>query len=330
MITWVLDVSNHQDDFDVAKAAAEGYAVVLCKATEGVTFKDQRFERHIQLATAAGMVPGAYHFLRAGDGAAQARAFHARVVAAGGPRGWLIACDNEADASWDTTVAWAAEWRRLTVGHPFLMYTGAWWWGARGWPGSQLTPYLWHSRYTTGTGPGSRLYDQVPAEWWSPGYGGWGTATLLQFTSRAQVAGRTVDVSAFRGSVDDLRKLTTSGDDMITSEDLALIEERVTRSVTAGVRRGTWRDGYLDKTLPAGYRGGPTLETLSATLADLAARPTATVVLDDATRAAIVAQVAAEVASQLTPTLQVVQRIATQLGAAGGALGVLDDAPEAG
>ena len=209
--TWVLDISNYQGSFDVARAAAEGYSAILCKATEGTTFRDSTFDRNLPLIMAAELIPGAYHFLRSSDGAAQARAFHARVAANGGPAGWLIALDNEADATWDVTCAWVTEWNRLTDHHPFLMYSGAWWWGPRGWSGAQLTPYLWHSHYVNGSDLGSALYAKVPGSWWSPGYGGWGTATLLQFTSQALVAGQKIDVSAYRGSVDELRQLTRPG-----------------------------------------------------------------------------------------------------------------------
>jgi murein L,D-transpeptidase YcbB/YkuD len=211
VVTWLLDISNHQGAFNIAQAAVEGYSAIICKATEGRTFNDGRFDPFVPQIKAAGLIPGAYHYLRSGDGAAQAQAFHRRITAHGGPAGWLIALDCEADASWDTVVAWAGEWNRLTCQHPFLLYTGAWWWGPRGWPGASLTPHLWHSHYVTGTGLGSELYAKVPDSWWTPGYGGWPAASILQFSSRGRVAGQDVDVDAFRGSLNDLRNLTRPG-----------------------------------------------------------------------------------------------------------------------
>ena len=157
------------------------------------------------------MIPGAYHFLRSGSGAAQAQAFHARVSAHGGPAGLLIALDNEKDADYDTTRAFIAEWNRLSGNHPILMYTGSWWWKPKGWDGASLTPHLWHSRYVDGTGYASSLYEHVPESWWNPGYGGWATAEILQFTSHARVAGMSIDANAYRGSLDDLRALTRPG-----------------------------------------------------------------------------------------------------------------------
>lgn len=312
MTLFAVDISSHQGAFDVVRAAAEGYSACLCKATEGRTFRDPRFDRNIPLVKASGMVPGAYHFLRSGDGAAQARAFHARIAAHGGPAGWLCACDNEADASWSTTMAFFAEWGQLTGCHPLIMYSGAWWWGSRHWPGATLTPHLWHSRYTTGTGPGQQLYTRVPASWWTPGYGGWPTATLLQFTSSARVAGQSVDASAFRGTVDDLLELTHGG---TVSQHTDQILEAWAQGVpvdAAGrsVEPVKWR-----------MRDEDWQQRVEAALSEVLGRPAGAVVLTEADRSAI----AAEVASLLAPQLRGVAQLAERLGAAGDVLGQLND-----
>lgn len=212
MVTWLIDISNHQGAFDVGQAVAEGYSGVWMKATEGTTFRDWMFDSFAGQTLAAGAVPGAYHYLRAGSGRAQCDAFYSRIRDHGGPDGWLAACDNESDASWQTTVDFFSRWRELSGDHPLVMYSGNWWWSARGWNGAALTPYLWDSRYVDGSGYGSALYEQVPDSWWSSRYGGWGAVTVLQFASSATVAGRSpIDVNAFLGTVDDLRALTRGG-----------------------------------------------------------------------------------------------------------------------
>jgi lysozyme len=193
---------------DVAQVAREGYSACVCKATEGVGYQDPKFDRDIPLIQASGMIPGAYHFLRDGDGAAQARAFLTRVAQYGGPDGWLIQLDCESDGYGPEMTAWAAEWNRLTGNHPFLIYSGAWWWPrTNGFRGVDLTPHVWHSHYVPGTGYGSTLYEQVPASGWKPGYGGWNEATILQFSDAGRVAGARLDVNAFRGTVEQLRAL---------------------------------------------------------------------------------------------------------------------------
>lgn len=205
-LTWVLDLSNHQPGFDIPRAVREGYQAILLKATEGLNYRDPLFDSYAQATQDMGALPGAYHFLRAGDGAAQARYLYQRIADHGGPGGWVAICDNEVDATWDATVAFSQEWAQLTGGHPLVVYSGNWWWSARGWNGSTLTPYLWDSRYVAGTGYGSQLYAGVPDSWWVPRYGGWTQATMLQFSSTATVAGASpVDVSAYRGTVATLR-----------------------------------------------------------------------------------------------------------------------------
>jgi len=211
-VTWLVDISNWQGNINIGQIAREGYAACVCKATEGTGFRDGWFDTYIPKVKAAGMIPGAYHYLRAGNGAAQARFFYDRVRKHGGPAGWIIQLDCESDGLGREMTDWANEWKRLTGGHPFLIYSGAWWWPRTGgFRGAKLTPYLWQSHYVSGSGYGSVLYQRVPASWWRPGYGGWSEATILQFSSRGKVAGQLIDVNAFRGTVDELRRLLAPG-----------------------------------------------------------------------------------------------------------------------
>ena len=58
MVIWLLDISNHQGDFNLAQAAAEGYSAIICKATEGVTFRDGWFDRYIPAIRTPAGSPG--------------------------------------------------------------------------------------------------------------------------------------------------------------------------------------------------------------------------------------------------------------------------------
>lgn len=217
---FLLDIAHYQQGLNIPLAASQGFVAIACKATEGTTFADPSFNTFIPQIKAAGLIPGAYHFLRSGDGAAQARWFLSRVQVQGGPEGFLIQLDCESDGLGPQMAAWAAEWNRLTGHHPFLIYSGSWWWPRTGgYRGADLTPYLWHSHYTTGSGSATALYGQVAGSWWTPGYGGWPRATLLQFTSTGTAGGQLVDFSAYLGSLDELRALTTTGDSMALIDD---------------------------------------------------------------------------------------------------------------
>ena len=58
-----IDVSRHQNEIDWDAVAASGVAFAWIKATEGGDFADARFRRNWQLAAAAGVRRGAYHFV---------------------------------------------------------------------------------------------------------------------------------------------------------------------------------------------------------------------------------------------------------------------------
>jgi hypothetical protein len=223
--------AGYQAGISIATLKDEGYTFVVTKASEGVhipplngssaAFK-ARYLSWLQQTRAQGMVPGLYHWIdSSASGADQARFFHGLVVEAGGPYGMLIQLDCEDDASYATVQGWVDEWNRLSSGHPFLIYTGGWWWGPRGWDGVSLTPHLWHSRYlsadadTISDDPAT-FAARVPDSWWTPGYGGWPVATILQFTSRGDAGslGNDVDLNVFRGTLEDLRALTGEGDDV--------------------------------------------------------------------------------------------------------------------
>lgn len=152
-------------------------------------------------------VPGAYMFLEHGDAAAQAD-FFART--AGNLDGWLIAIDGEPTGSsnpdiTDLNVALT----RLLTHYPESQiggYLPQWYWGKK--PVFPDFHWLWASRYVNGSGSPEGLYTSVPNDWWAD-YGG-KTVQLLQFTASARVPGVAggVDASAYRGTLDQLKKLT--------------------------------------------------------------------------------------------------------------------------
>lgn len=218
---YLCDISNHNAGFDVTKAVAEGYSAIIMKASQGTWYKDPNFDGFAQQAIEAGAIPGAYHWLENGSGNLQAELFYYHLKKLGGPTGWLCACDCENDADWSTLTNFFTRWKSLSADHPLIMYSGNWWWESRGWNGSSLTPYLWDSRYVSGSGYGSQLYTQVPESWWTPRYGGWDKVTILQYADSATVANRSpIDVDAFLGTKEDLLKLTGKSTEMEQTDKL--------------------------------------------------------------------------------------------------------------
>jgi lysozyme len=123
MRTDVLDISHYQnvtDQFVTAKSL--GVKAIIAKATEGNTYRDPTFEKHRALALDAGLLFGAYHFIRPGDPWAQADFFLKTVGDAGG---LALALDWE-----DTRVPVKdaqrfAERVHMTVGAYPIMYSYA-------------------------------------------------------------------------------------------------------------------------------------------------------------------------------------------------------------
>ncbi|MCM1517346.1 MAG: hypothetical protein NC117_01715 [Pseudoflavonifractor sp.] len=59
-----IDISGHNGTVDFERVKADGIEFVVIKASEGATFKDNRFHDNYRKARDAGLKRGAYHFFR--------------------------------------------------------------------------------------------------------------------------------------------------------------------------------------------------------------------------------------------------------------------------
>lgn len=195
------DASRHQGTVNWPKVKGAGHTFAIIKATDGISYRHIAwFRTHFPQVKAAGLVPGAYHFLTVHDGAAQARYFVGEVNRAGGFAGVLAVVDVERNfdgtsPSIATVKAFAAEFQRLTIGHPLIIYTGRWFWvGVLGDPAGAQLGALWHSEYEptaaeVADGPEGAIY------------GGWSDWSLWQFTSTGVCPGISgpCDLNVFNG-----------------------------------------------------------------------------------------------------------------------------------
>lgn len=217
-----VDVASYQGRPDWPSVHRAGIRFGFSKVTEGTGYINPTWG-HNKAAMAGlgdGFLPGAYHFLHGGNGAAQARFF---LQHTGDVSGLAVALDVEAfGADAATSRDWVAEFKRLTGGHPVLGYYPKWYWQAHGQPSLDFFDGLWQSAYVSGTGSAAGLYGKVPASWWAS-FGG-ESVELLQYSSSATVPGISghCDVSAFRGSFDELRALALGEDDMDPSTQVTI------------------------------------------------------------------------------------------------------------
>lgn len=231
MVLFLVDAHlTYQAGLSMSAVASEGYSGVIVKASQGCTgyLAPSGFDTWIAEIRAAGMVPGAYHWLNETSGVTQANRFVDRLTSVGGVEGMICAVDCEDSdnpATLQVLTDFITTFQSRTSGHPLLVYSGNWWWTSRGWDISGLGVHLWDSRYVSGTGTGSALYAKVPATWWVPRYSGITRTTLLQFSSTATVDGQAVDVSAFEGGAAELAALTTSTAVAATMAATVAVEE---------------------------------------------------------------------------------------------------------
>jgi lysozyme len=210
------DCSRHQGTINWSAVKAAGHDFAIIKATDGTSYRYiDWFRTNFLKVRAAGLVPGAYHFLNRADGTAQARYYVGEVNRAGGFQGVLAVVDVEknADGTYpgiSTVRAFVTEFRRLVPGHPLIVYTGRWFW-----VGYINNPYgadlgvLWHSEYESTQAE----VDDGPE---SDNYGGWPRATFWQWTSSGRCPGVSgnCDLNIFYGDRAALAVLAGSTPDL--------------------------------------------------------------------------------------------------------------------
>lgn len=229
MTIWYPDVSNHEG----AMALEPATVAVCAKASEGTGYTDPFYGHYKAEASRVGAVFFGYHFLHAGNGAAQAE----HCFAVTGP-GVSVMIDHEpttgSNPSVQDAVDFAVRYRQLG-GLCTLDYLPRWYWGnpvgspSGGMGAPSLAPLaaaglsLIASSYTTysDTGPG-----------WA-GYGGV-DPVIWQYTDALAYSGQSVDFNAYRGTVDDLRALLgyTTEDDM--TPDQANTLAQISNAIFAG------------------------------------------------------------------------------------------------
>lgn len=203
MTLFYPDVSSHQ-----AGISFDGCAIAVVKATESTDYTNPDYAAAKVRAASAGAFFCAYHFLHAGDGAAQAAHAYS-VVGSQVPLMLDVELTREGTVTSAPAVAdvedFVGEYRSLG-GVVSLLYLPHWYWQDNlGSPSlaplASLGLLLVSSDYTaySDTGPG-----------WTA-YGGM-TPVIWQYTSSATLNGVTeVDMNAYQGSLADFRALVSTG-----------------------------------------------------------------------------------------------------------------------
>ncbi|MDQ3704211.1 MAG: glycoside hydrolase family 25 protein [Chloroflexota bacterium] len=213
---------GYQPSFNFAQANRQGYKFAIIKASQGASYVPAGFSEYFKRTSEHMKVAGFYHFLERGtSGASQAEHFLNVVNRNGGAQGRLLAADFEDYGNRDPSNEQLKDFVRTvkaqTNNHAVFIYsTVGFWYG--GIPSGNFEAYgadaAWEARvwYAEERRRFPKLFYRKWLSWYQKqnprGLGGH-PAEMLQFTWGGNVGGLYVDTDAFRGSMDDLMKLTT-------------------------------------------------------------------------------------------------------------------------
>jgi hypothetical protein len=203
MTLFGIDVSNHQGNFDFARARSEGMVFATHKISEGSGYRDPYWPR--AKAEMQKWFPGrwgGYVFCRrASDPAAEARTLASHAGSTDFPL-QIDYEDTSGGGNYNDLVARINAYKAVGFKTFLPIYLPRWFWsGHMGSPNLANLPVdvgIWNSHYVNGSGLPAALY---------PGdaHAGWADMgnrriDLLQFTENAGVAGQSIDANAFRGT----------------------------------------------------------------------------------------------------------------------------------
>lgn len=229
----IPDISHHQAGIDIQALKNQGAAALIARVGQGAgrrtngqqygTTQDREWVRHRDESRRVGLPLIAYWYV----GNLLTPAENARLAelwVGDKTIPWMI--DHE-DASGDgamycaTVAAFRARGLRVILG-----YVPNWYWaGAMGRSDLRCGPPLVNSRYSSASGSPTAIYNAAGGDGgngWID-YGGMRTA-LWQFTNKGAMAGKAIDVSAFRGTLDDLMKLINGSEDDVSWTDPLTID----------------------------------------------------------------------------------------------------------
>jgi hypothetical protein len=193
MTRYLADYSEYQGSLTAADFHRAEFQVMNFKISHDLEQARVNTRTPAQIAAARklGLGIASYHWLT-GDhsGADQARYAAGCMRGLGILTGTMHTVDVEeqtdADAEKPPTEAHVRDYvttMQEMLGRPIAIYTGDWWWTARGrgWNGAQLTPYLMAA-------PNEKYLDRYPGDksaHWRAGWGGWSNLSIMQYAGEA-------------------------------------------------------------------------------------------------------------------------------------------------
>lgn len=214
-----VDVSEHQDGMSLKRARDEGISFAILRLCDG-TYRDKTFHSHLEDAESAGLLVSTYWYLRApSEGSSIAQQIDVIDQQMRGRRDLSVWIDVESVDGYGRKLltgkdVWAAKRELEKRGYTVAgVYSGAWYWEHMpgGEPSMRGLGNLWVSHYGDRNSYGP--YRTVYANEGGGNHPGWRyplgdkLPNILQYGSNGYVAGKYVDVNAFKGTRDDLARV---------------------------------------------------------------------------------------------------------------------------
>jgi GH25 family lysozyme M1 (1,4-beta-N-acetylmuramidase) len=265
-----IDVASHQHSggaaIDWQTVAASGQSFAFIKATEGTGYVNPYFSSDSSKASAAGVLPGSYHYAKPGNGDARSQArYYASTLATGAQPSLPPTLDLEENGglSADQLIAWVHDWvdeiTTLTGRDPIIYTYYSFWLQDMANTTDFADLPLWLAYY------GDSLPDPLP--------GGWSEATFWQYSGEGAVDGvyTNVDMNTYYGSDAQLQSLAGRPHSGTSAGDVADALKPITDAGTGeagiantiephrvlhhAVRHRTPRHGHLPGTHRRRHRG---------------------------------------------------------------------------
>jgi hypothetical protein len=199
-----IDFQGRITKWTRAKTLGKTYAIARCVGENGEV--DPDYAANVSAAAKAGFVPGGFHFIARGTVREHCRKF---IDTMGDPAGKLVMVDVETPnfhkaPRADDVAAWFDEYRSHVPDHPIIVYSRANLWAGIGNP--RITDP--HAVLMTSGYPGGTAYPGDKGGFWDDRYGGL-APKFWQYAGTTELGlGAGVDLSAFKGTIDDLWRLT--------------------------------------------------------------------------------------------------------------------------
>ena len=198
-VVYGMDVSSYETSIDWPTAKDAGIAFAFIRVSDGLQYRDPKFARYWEGASAAGVMRGAYQFFRpAQDPIAQAdlllEAISPRLPDDLPPVIDVETTGGLAPSEVEAAVRAWVDHVTAAIGRQPIIYAGYYSWQDYTGNANLTSSPLWHAQYTNAPCP------NIPTPWTR-----W---TFWQYTSTGtvpSVTGELTDLDVFNGSLDDLR-----------------------------------------------------------------------------------------------------------------------------